>query len=259
MPQQQRLGLRQFGRTDVLRLHLPQVALHQPSRLGDIGGIASIIHRISGAGFSGRDGIAHRVNISVHLPQFVVQPRGVESPAQYVIAQLDRIIIRVETIHSQLLGEHHRVLHASIVRYVEGRGFIQRHRGQRDVGLRSFRFPLSETILERFPGFFRRDVANHDNVGQIGAKNLAVICLHVVHSHARNRLRRGFAQFGIVQRKQGLLKRPIRAVGRAHQLPGREFGIFFADDFQRVRRQPRSQLVGREQLHPARKILLQNA
>ena len=107
-------------------------------------------------------------------------------------------------------------------------------------------------------GFLGRDVADDDDGGEIGTQRLGVILLHVVERERGNRLRRGFAQRGIIRRKQRRVQRAAGPIAGALHPAGDELRGLRLDDLERFVGQRGIQFVVGEQLHAARKILLQH-
>ena len=53
----------------------------------------------------------HVVDVAGDLAQVVIEPSGIEAAAQHVIAQLQRIVVGIEAVEVQLLGQGDGILH----------------------------------------------------------------------------------------------------------------------------------------------------
>ena len=65
----------------------------------------------------------------------MIEAGGVEAAAQDVIAELQRIVVRVEAVEVQLLGQLTGILHRLRVGHVGGGSFVHRNRRQRRIRL----------------------------------------------------------------------------------------------------------------------------
>src|ERR1700683_3144606 len=109
---------------DVLGTHLVKIALDQCPGLGDVLRIRAIGDGVAGAGLRCFHADVDVVDVSSYLAQIVVKAGGIEAATKYVIAQLYGVIVGIETVEVQLLGQRHRVLHRLGVGNVGSRGLV---------------------------------------------------------------------------------------------------------------------------------------
>ena len=108
LAQEQRLGLLQLLRRDVVGLHRPQIARDQIARLRDIPRIAPVADRVHAARLVRREVVVDVVDVTGFLTEIVVETRRVETAAEHVIADLQRVVVGIEARQAYFLRERHR-------------------------------------------------------------------------------------------------------------------------------------------------------
>ncbi len=112
-PQQQRLGPPQLIGTDRGCAHRLQLARDDRLHLGDVGRIAGVFHHEQPpalAHLEAREHVIDQAGVDAQLP---VQPGGERVAAEHVVAQHQRVIVRIGEAYVHGLCRRHLVLHAA--------------------------------------------------------------------------------------------------------------------------------------------------
>jgi hypothetical protein len=72
-----------------------------------------------------------------------------------MIAQLQRIVVWIDTVEVQLLGKNHGVLYLFWIRHIYSRRLIYRNGRQDGIGLRTDGSPITKPFLDYVSGFIR--------------------------------------------------------------------------------------------------------
>ena len=220
--------------------------------------IAGIAHQIHPARPADLKVGLHRVHQAGILSQINTEPRRVEASAQHRAAELQGVVVGLAAGQVEILRQQYLILDPTAVGYRDAGRPIRRHRRQIDCRCRPVRAPGTELLLDRGLRLLRRDVADHDDRGQVGAKGVAKVGSHILQRERAYGLGGGLTQTWIVLRKQRFPQGMLRQMARTPIASRDHLGHLLAHDVEGCGRQGRVQFIVRQQLDATFEILAQH-